>query len=150
MYYETRIHTLREVSTSLEAAQHIKLRTVSSHEALTWVRPDGAKLLILADSVDDPFFEVAVIKEENKRFIQIESITAAWCETPEALAECFDEANENLGFAQVIIDQVTDAATAHFTCGCCGHGFTGNVKYQLAFDQDDGYGICTRCEKSYR
>lgn len=150
MHYETRIHTPREVANSLQAAQHIKSRTVACHEALTWVRDDGVKIFAVADCIDNPFFEVAIIKQEEKNtFIQIESITAGWCDTPEVLAEYFENANENMGTAQLLINAPTENATAWYSCGCCGAGFKSNVKYQLQFDQDDGYGICTRCEKHY-
>ena len=153
MFYESIPHVVTPVADAAEAAKKIKQATVRSTEALCWENTNG-KFYVVSDShIDDcPFAETAVIQEINSEFFQIESITAAWIDTEKELAEYFETAMSEPATkrkTQLIIGKPTNQFAA-FTCGCCGSRFRGNVKEQLEFDQDQGYGICSDCEQYYK
>lgn len=155
MFYESRTHELLQVSSPLEAAQKIKNHDVSGYQVLAY-QIDGSTYLAVNDAhIDDSnFAETAVLKQlEDGTYLQIESITAAWIKTAEQLAQYFADAAKEPCLphkANIIIGKPKGNETAYFTCGCCGEGFRGNVKAQLEFDQDAGYGICPNCEQYYR
>jgi len=153
MFYESISHVITPVADAAEAATKIKQHTARSTEALCWQNTNG-KFYVVSDShIDDsPFAETAVLQEINSEFFQIESITAAWIDTEKELAEYFETAMAEPAIkrkTQLIVGQPTNQFAA-FTCGCCGSRFRGNVKEQLEFDQDQGYGICSDCEQYYK
>jgi Zn finger protein HypA/HybF involved in hydrogenase expression len=69
------------------------------------------------------------------------------------LARFFEEAETStltmVSNAQLILDTPTEDQNATFECDCCGTFFQGNVKMQLGYDKDAGYGICPDCERYY-
>ncbi len=149
MYYESIPHKITPVADATEAAAKIKEGKASSIEALSWTNENG-KFYVVSDShIDDsPFAETAVLKEIDSEFFQIDSITAAWIHTKEELTTCFVDAANNPPIerkTQLIVGESTNQM-AFISCGCCGNRFRGNVKEQLEFDQDNGYGICTNCK----
>jgi hypothetical protein len=153
MFYESIPHVVTPVADAAEAATKIKQRIARSTEALCWQNTNG-KFCVVSDShIDDsPFAETAVLQEINSEFFQIESITAAWIDTEKELAEYFEAAMSETAIkrkTQLIVGKPANQ-TAVFTCGCCGSRFRGNVKEQLEFDQDQGYGICPNCEHYYK
>lgn len=151
MYYETREHELVPVKDANEAATLIKEGKFQTYQALIWKVSETESRIVVADGhVDEPFVELAVIKETTDGdYLQIETITNAWVETAEELAKSFNEANYPMGKANLTIGKAEPSREVWFTCGCCGTGFKGILAYQLKFDQDNGYGICKGCEKYY-
>lgn len=152
MYYETREHAEKQVGSAYEAAELIKSGSAQSWEAITWKTEHG-KFFAVADShIDDSsaFAETAIIKQVENSFIRIESITVAWIKTTAEVARYFleSETSDIHSLTTLIIGRAKDQV-AYFTCGCCGTSFKSNVKKQLKFDQDTGYGICPGCEQSY-
>lgn len=154
MFFESRIHKLVTIETAMQAASGIKNSTFNRYDAITYF-DKGIQVIIVDDAhTDDTYFgEVAVlVKREDGFLYQVESITAAWIDTPEALAGYFTQAIEspcNMGKRELQINTPNPTATAWFTCGCCGSGFRGNIQHQLKFDQDSGYGYCPSCEKRF-
>lgn len=155
MYYETRKHELFPVANAMEAAITIKEGKAALFHAITYPVDGNKRIYIVSDShIDDgSFAESAVILQVvDKEFMQIESITAAWCQTPELLADYFNKAfsnPQNMGPANLSIGKHAPDKIASFECGCCGTGFESNPTYQEGFGQDDSYGICTKCEQYY-
>jgi len=103
---------------------------------------------------DTTFSELAVLVKEDGRYYQIESLTMVnEKQALDLILETVCAYNKNVVThktkTQLLINNAEIESEAHFTCGCCGNGFRGNVIKQLAFDQDNGYGICTRCEQYY-
>lgn len=154
MYYEARTHQSFPVNTALEAAQKIKNRhELFSNSVLKYPVSEGIIYIVPDGHIDHPFGEVAVILEKDGKRNQIESITAAWIDTPEELAEYFDKAivsNYDMGEAQLSIDGVNSTQKASFTCGCCGGYFKSTIQQQKKYDQDQGFGICPSCETYYK
>lgn len=152
MYYESISHEIVQVADATEAANKIKTGKTLSHQALSWESPNGRFYVVSDCHIDsDAFAETAVLQEIDSEFFQIESITAAWINSKQELARYFVNATKFPPInrkTQLIVGKPTNQ-TAFFTCGCCGNGFNSNVAYQLTFDQDNGYGICTNCEKYY-
>ena len=147
MYYETRNHTERTVADAFEAARLIKTDKPATYEALCY-----DDIVLVSDShIDDQSFgEVAVLQRQpDGSFRQIETITAAWIKTVEDLADTLRQAKAeplNMGVAALNLGAIRHQKHVTFTCGCCGNGFKSTVEHQRQFDQDDGYGICQRCE----
>jgi hypothetical protein len=54
-----------------------------------------------------------------------------------------------MGAASLPLDGEGAGGSADFECACCGTSFKSNLLKQKAFDQDNGYGFCPECEKSY-
>lgn len=152
MYYETRIYKPEQVTGSLEAAERLKSGKIYAYEALTYKTPKGDVFIVDDSHCDRPFLEVAVILNNGVGMRQIESITAGWINTAPELAKYFDDAISepcDMGKASLNLNHADVNETGNFECGCCGSYFKGNVKYQLQFGQDNGYGICKSCEKYY-
>jgi hypothetical protein len=152
MFYESIPQKVVPVSHATEAAEKIKTGQVHSGQALFYENSHG-KFYVVSDShIDDSAFaEVAFIQEINGDLFQTESITAAWVETAEKLAEMFVSTETEPAIktkTQLILGEPVNQI-AHFTCGCCGQWFRGNVAHQLTFGQDQSYGICDSCEKYY-
>ena len=152
MYFETRVHKVIEVADAMEAAKKIKDGTAAEYHALHWKSEHG-DFYAVSDSfcAYPPFNETALIAKDNEKYYQIESISVVWVDEEKELAEIFKQAEADQPISRsvgLIIDAPKDEV-AWFTCGCCGNGFRDNVKKQLAFDQDTGYGICKRCEEYY-
>lgn len=159
MYYETKVHKLIEVKSASEAAEKIKSQDWHSYQAIAWpAKKENCTILAVCDGhVDNPKLELAILIKDNKTesYTQIESITNGWIETADELEQYLVNAeNEPMTVlwspAQLIVDKPTGSEIATFTCGCCDSSFKGNIKYQLSFDQDSGYGICRKCERYYK
>ena len=153
MFYESISHQVTPVAEAAEAATKIKEGKASSWEALCWENANG-KFYVVSDShIDDSAFaESAVLQEIDSEFFQIESITAAWINSPRKLAFHFRSAETDPPIkrkTQLIVGKPTNQM-GFFECGCCGTGFKANVAEQLEFDQDNGYGICPDCEHYYK
>ena len=149
MYYETIIHKLKPFNSIIEAATAIKTDQLHSFEI---AKVDD--ILYVSDAhIDDPnFSEIAVLQcMPNGTYLQIESLTNRSDTSIERLAELMDcSSDKGKGYSVCIqIDTVDPQAMANFTCGCCGQWFTGNIKEQLKFGQDNGYGICDDCNNYY-
>jgi hypothetical protein len=160
MYYETKVHQLIEVKSVSEAAAKIKSPDWSDYQAIAWpAKKENCTILAVCDGhVDNPKLELAILIKDNatERYTQIESITNGWIETAQELEQYLVHAEVDSptaiewAHASLIVDKPTGKEKAHFTCGCYGTGFNDNVKYQLTFDQDSGYGICKKCEQYYK
>ncbi|MEP2668915.1 MAG: hypothetical protein ABJH04_07965 [Cyclobacteriaceae bacterium] len=145
MYFESRLHNIKEIASSMECAKLIKEGKASIGDAMQF-----NNCLVVADgNVDDPFFEVAVLqKAQDGSFDQIESITNGWISSVEELAKSFDQAVESpckMGKANITFKAFKPAQKKWFTCGCCDEDFLGIAAEQAKFDQDAGYGICPPC-----
>jgi hypothetical protein len=152
MYFESISHQLRNVSNACEAAMLIKSGEALSYEAICWTSENGTFLAVSDSHIDDSSFaETAILMKDGEQYRQVESITVAWIDDVADLENYFSKSETDIldmGIVSLIIGEPTDQ-TANFECGCCGCGFVSSVKYQLTFDQDAGYGICTACEKYY-
>jgi hypothetical protein len=147
MYFETTMHSTRQVENALAAAHLIKMHDVHDFDALIWTG-SGRRLAVVADNhCDNPWLEVAVIDME--RNCQIESITAGWCKTTEELAGHFVtcETTDFIFKPRITLplDNRNGDARASFECGCCGTFFQSTYAEQRKYDQDNGYGICPDC-----
>ena len=153
MFYEAIPQQIVPVSDAIEAATKIKGRTVNPTQALCWQNSHGKFYAVSDCHIDDSAFaETALLQEIDSDFFQIESITTYAYNSAKELAECFDDSAANPPIkskTHLIIGKPT-SQMAYFTCGCCGTNFKGNVAEQLQFDQDNGYGICSDCEKYYK
>lgn len=151
MYFECVSHEVRQVESVAEAAKLAKSGNVPSYVALSWSSDNGTFYAVSGAHIDDcAFGETAIIKQEPNGFTQKESITVAWIKTVREVERCFaqSETSEHSRSVSFIIGKPTNQ-TANFTCGCCGENFRDSVKKQLTFDQDNGYGICGKCEQYY-
>ncbi len=159
MYYESRVHEVISTSDAYDAARKIKNGTFHSYQVATWTSKDRQyQFFAVPDGhLDNPLLELAILRKEiakaHSGYQQVESITNGWIESPEVLAKYLIEAETSewimAGNAQLIVGKPKGDETANFTCGCCGSWFEGNVKDQLKFDQDAGYGICNDCKRYY-
>ncbi len=152
MYFETIMHASRPVANADEAAQLIKAQEARDFDALIWTATSGRRLAVVADNhCDNSFLEVAVIDLDRK--IQIESITAGWCKSPEELAKYFVKCETGDFFMRTDVTLPLDGkgqdTRATFECGCCGTGFDSTYEKQRRFDQDNGYGQCFECGDGY-
>ncbi len=154
MYYETMQHKRRPVSGPDEAAELIHKHEARQWEALTWKLDDGRELCAVADhTCEKPWFETAVIDLTNWQ--QIESITMGWIDDAEEkakyLRECADTdfSMGKPGGAKFPLDGENDDIQGWFECGCCGEGFQSTIAKQKRYDQDNGYGFCPSCVRSY-
>ena len=152
MYYETRVHKVKDFNTVGDIASAILFRSVAEYEALRC-----GNFMFLSDShIDDRIFSETAIVEvlPDGKYRQVESITIHTKTTLEDLESTFIESTTppllNMGYVSVQIDSVKEGAKARFTCGCCGNRFTGIISDQLKFDQDTGYGICDDCSQYYK
>jgi hypothetical protein len=163
MYFETTMHGSRPVESALHAARLIKGEIpksetynpdeyVHDYDALIWTAENGRKLAVVADNhCNNPWLEVAVI--DLDRSIQMESITAGWCKSADELAEYFVKCETGEPFGGEVtlpLDGKNADAKADFECGCCGTFFESTYEKQKRFDQDNGFGICPKCERMYR
>lgn len=153
MYFESIVHNIKEVADHKEAAALIKSKNISSITALHWKSENGEFFAVSDAHIDDSSFaETAILKKEEETYFQIESITVAWIKTPQELEKIILDTEISVPMkrkTQLIINKPDDNHTANFSCGCCGKNFVSNVKKQLSFNQDNGYGICPSCEKYY-
>lgn len=141
----------------MEAARLIKQGEAAGYEALTHkavVKGREVNVYYVNDASihDKNFAETAVlIDAANGEQEQIESITAAWIDTAEKLAEYFNKAitTDDVYYMGKVRLFNNDNTPAWFTCGCCGNGFKSTIEKQKKFDQDATYGICNRCETYY-
>lgn len=154
MFYESRIYIPMETSGPADAAAILKGNKPPRYYALTYQTPQGIIWLVCDSHADsDGFFETAVILDNGKEKRQIESITVGWVKSETELAAMLERAVAepfDMGLASLNLEAPADNATAWFTCGCCGSSFKGNVKEQIKFDQDEGYGICPSCTQYYK
>lgn len=123
---------------------------IASFNAIT-LDISGITIYLVSDvHIDDPdWAEIAIIAEYKNHKAQIESYTGKVLGVPqlyEVIADYFmDEYDITWCKAAKLNFELTGKEEAQFICGCCGSWFTGNVKEQLAHDQDNGYGICNDC-----
>jgi hypothetical protein len=88
MYFETTMHETVLVDSAAEVARRIKEGQVRDFDAFVWTA-HNRRLAVVADNhCNNPWLEVAVIDLDRK--IQIESITAGWCDE-EKLRGYFEE-----------------------------------------------------------
>ena len=159
MYYESRVHEVVETKDAFDAAMKIKNGTIRSYQVVAWLgqRSQYRFYAIPDGHIDNPMLELAILRKDICKsaspYQQVESITNGWIKSPEELGKYFTEAENSellmVSDAQLIVDAPKGHEAANFTCGCCGAWFKGNVKDQLRFDQDAGYGICNNCAKYY-
>lgn len=159
MYYESRVHEVINMEDAYDAAEKIKNGTIRSYQVAAWPGKDKQyQFFAVPDGhIDNPMLELAILRKEiansDSPYQQVESITNGWIESPEVLGKYLIEAEVSewimASNTQLIVGSPKGNETANFTCGCCGSWFEGNVKNQLKFDQDAGYGICNNCKMYY-
>jgi len=153
MYYESISHEIIKVSDAAEAASKIKSNQAAEYQALSWKNENGVFYAVSDCHIDNsPFSETAILQEIGSVLYQTESITAAWVKSPRLLGQYFFEAETNHAYKRkthLIVGKPT-IERAQFECGCCGNSFMANVAEQIAFDQDNGYGICDDCNNYYK
>lgn len=151
MYFEAIIHQKLPVADAQAAATAYRT-TSQSYQTPCFSIGSDTFYLVADHYVDSPKAECAVLMERDGKFYQIESITSAWIDTNEEFEKSIVKAVTEIeiyGEVNIIFDKAKGTETANFECGCCGNGFTGNVKRQLEYDQDSGFGICPDCEQYY-
>lgn len=146
MYFETTMHETMPVENAAEAARRIKAHESRDFDAFIWTA-HGRRLAVVADNhCNDPWLEVAVI--DLDRGLQLESVTAAWC-NEEQLRGCFEECEtDDFVFRRNVrlpLDGENGDTPASFECGCCGEDFQSTYAQQRRFDKDYGYGVCSKC-----
>lgn len=152
MYYETTMHARRDVAGAAEAARLIHEGDVHDYDALFWTAPNGRQLVAVGDNhCDNTWGEVAVIDYGEK--VRIESITFAWipelAEKVRYLEGC-ETGDFRMGkIAGLPLDGKGDDTPAYFECGCCGESFKSTYRTQKKYDQDNGYGICPKCSRTW-
>lgn len=149
MYYESRIHERKQFETVAAMVKAMKAHEVMAYHAL---EVPSLGLMVVADQPDD-FGEAAIIKVESEKLMQIESLTLAWIEPKQwekEIISCLENPCSMREAKVQFAGSVDASAKAWFTCGCCGNGFKGVVAEQLKYDQDNGFGICVKCEKYYK
>lgn len=158
MYYESREHRTRPVASAAEAATLILSGRAAIFDALTWTGNNRRLCAIDDGCIDRPWSEVAVIRLDTEKPLQIESITFAWLGDDEGkrllegvryLEKC-EVTDFAMGETAFPLDGNGTELIAWFSCGCCGENFRSTLAIQRIFDQDAGYGICPECEKFYR
>lgn len=94
--------------------------------------------------------EAAILNLTNQT--QIESVTLDWIKGDKIFyfTELFKNPSpmkSSLPF-KIIDNEIVQnkPILSWFECGCCGTSFKSDYKYQMQFDQDSGYGICSECE----
>lgn len=148
MYFETQMHTRRNVDGPDHAARLLHAEEVRSFEALVWRTQDGREIAVVADNhCNDPWFEAAVLDLTNGT--QIESLTIGWMKSMEQKAQYLRDC-ETADYVMrrdvsLPMDGEGGDTKAHFECGCCGDSFESTYDKQRVFDQDAGYGICPEC-----
>ncbi len=153
MYYETMMHVRRDVASAAEAAELIhKGEDIHDYDALCWTAPTGRQLCAVADNhCNNAWAEVAVIDLGAQ--VQVESITFAWIkelsEKTRYLVECETGEFQMGKIKGLPMDGKGDDTPAMFECGCCGEGFKSTYRTQKKYDQDNGYGICPKCNRMY-
>ena len=140
------MHTTREVPNAETAARMIKAHEARDFDALIWNAGDRRLAVVADNHCNNSFLEVAVI--DLNRNVQIESITAGWCNEDQLrqhLETC--ETTDFLMSHDVTLplDGVGGDTPASFECGCCGSDFESTYAEQRKHDQDNGFGICPRC-----
>ncbi|MCA6431219.1 MAG: hypothetical protein IM613_17425 [Cytophagales bacterium] len=153
MYFETKSHQSVDKTNAQEAAAFIRSGDMQTYHAVSWRGRDGNTFFVVPDGHgDNPFLELAVLRKNGDAFTQVESITNGWIDTIDKLSSYLESAEQqpcDMGARNLIIGKPQGFEQAYFICGCCGNDFKSNVLYQHQFDQDDGYGICPRCEHYY-
>ena len=154
MYYQAIVHEPKEFQTIEEAVSVIP--NVSSYHALKIPLSDLVNLFIVNDAhIDDSSFSESaiILQKEDNLFYQIESLTKGK-DNKHFIKMIKDAVTEYLTQnlkqpTQLILTQPTGKEKAWFNCGCCGDRFFDNVSDQLLYDQDNGYGICSACNRYY-
>ena len=150
MYFETTMHETVPVKNAAEAARRIKAGERRDFDAFVWTA-QGRRLAVVADNhCNDSWREVAVI--DLDRELQLESITAGWCNEEELRSSFVMCETDDFVFRRNVrlpIDGENADTPASFECGCCGENFNSTYAQQRRFDKDNGYGICPDCERRY-
>lgn len=152
MYFESIVHRIRKAVDAEDAARLLK-GGAEPYEAIEWENENGCFLAVSDTHIDDiPFGETALLQRKEDRYYQIESLTVAWMSETELVKQLrrFETSPSVWVEKNLIVDKPHKDDKAQFICGCCGEWFTGNVTYQLDFDQDSGYGICNNCENYFK
>lgn len=151
MYFETTMHETMPVENAAEAARRIKAHERRDFDAFVWTA-HGRRLAVVADNhCNDPWLEVAVI--DLDRGLQLESITAAWCNEQQLRGYFKQCETDDFVFRRNVrlpLDGENGDTPASFECGCCGTDFQSTYAQQRCFDQDNGYGICPKCEPPFQ
>jgi hypothetical protein len=150
MYFQTTMHETLTVENAGDAARRIKADERRDFDACVWTA-HGRRLAVVADNhCNNPWLEVAVI--DLDRGLQLESITAGWCDE-EQLRRYFETCEtDDFVFrrnVRLLLDRENGDMRASFECGCCGTDFQSTYAEQRRFDQENGYGICPKCERYY-
>lgn len=154
MYYEARTHRLKNVASPTEAANLLKSGELSTCEVTTWIDSETTEQVFAVPDghINNMLSEIALLIKREDNYYQIESLTNSRM-SEEALANDFANFPSEPSIfkkTQLIVGSPTAEQTAYFECGCCGKSFNDNVKKQLEFDQDAGYGICDSCSIYYK
>ena len=149
MYYEARTHSEVKFENITQAVEAVKTGKVERSQVPTFPVAKHKVYLVDDGHINDTrFAEVAVLVEWEASIgiIQIESITGKYLTENMILQAAATPPIQSV--AQLVFTP-TGKEDAWFVCGCCGEDFKGNVKKQLEFDQDAGYGICDGCAKTW-
>lgn len=147
MGFESIPHYSRPVASPEEAANLIKSGQVGQ-DALIWELPEGRFAALRSGGLNNPWLEVAVVNLDTGE--QVESITAGWVDSVERLGQHFrDAANETVWSrpANFCLDNFGLDNIAVFECSSCGRHFRSTLRFQRDFDQDEGMGICPKCDR---
>lgn len=156
MYFETITHELVMVSNAREAAEGIKSKRFVHYQVPSW-NHNGVQWFIVSDTHadDSAFGESAIIVHAHGHYIQVESFTIAWMKDIDQLVSDLENLYDETTWpikkpVNLILDIIEGTEMAQFDCGCCGTRFKGNVKEQLEYGQDAGFGICDNCNHNYK
>lgn len=155
MYYQSIVHRELAVDSvkmllDLITGRNKEIQKTESYNALKLIHGAHTFYFVNDAHIDDrSFTETAVILFLNDKFYQIESLTILETTEEDFIIKSIEILPDKRSETQLLINNVPENAFANFTCGCCGQWFYGNVKQQLEYDQDNGYGICEKCENLY-
>lgn len=155
MIYIAKVHEIRKVKDADDAAMRIKKHELFSFQVLAWISKDMRyNMYVVPDGpIDDIFHDLAILRcrvgNRERLCEQVESIINGWIKDASELACKFHQAevitSVILDNVMLVVDPPKDHDYAQFTCACCGERFKGNILEQLAYYQDDGYGLCSSC-----
>lgn len=155
MYYQSIVHQVVETTGIDDLVAKLKgPAKAQAFQALLYRANDTEFYFVNDAHIDDPVFsETAALVKIKDNFFQFESLSIYQKQdTLKFLADTVGDFNPKRiprRPTQLLINTVDKYAMANFTCGCCGSNFNSNVKKQLAYGQDNGYGICVGCEQYY-
>lgn len=148
MFYEAVVHELIKINTlsTLITALH-QNKFDRYHVPYTTV--NGIDVYFVSDThIDDNTFgEVAILIKENEKWVQIESWTGKAI-TEQGIIDTINDPPIKC-ITNLIVNEPNISDYATFTCGCCGDSFYGNVRQQLTYGQDEGYGYCEECVDTF-